>query len=111
MGRTKRRGPPPQTIHVNITIEDKQILESLKRHKDEPLYETFHRVLERFNMGESMSTRIDELIAENHWYDEDLSKVLEQLLTQKIQSTKQCIESLSEQGRTLASLISRKNHQ
>ena len=39
-------GPPPQTIHINITLQDKEELENLKSHSDEPLYKIFHRVLE-----------------------------------------------------------------
>jgi len=39
-------GCPPQTIHINITLEDKIELENLKSHPDEPLYMTFKKILE-----------------------------------------------------------------
>lgn len=43
MGRTRRRGPRPPLACTNIQYETLERFKTLKRHKDEPLYEVYDR--------------------------------------------------------------------
>lgn len=45
MGRTRRRGPRPDTIRIEISVDDRTILHTLKQHHDEPIHAILHRLI------------------------------------------------------------------
>ena len=98
MARTKRKGPPPQTIHVNITLDDKQLLESMKKYPDEPLYETFHRVInneefeEQIKLCHDGNNRLQRQVTSMF---DDIRQILEGTYIQNVRLSPKFIETLS----------------